>query len=503
MTLPDKAEAVRKPESALEKSFDLAFFLFALPFAWIVSRNIAVRLRFEDALIVLRYARNIAEGNGFVFNYGERLLGVTTPLHTLISAVFVFFGKEHAPAVQNVAGVIFLVLEAWLATRIVRRTHSPFLAGLVAVVLLCNLNYSYLYFGMETHFFAFLILLAFHLFTLKKEALTGLVLGLAFLTRFDAALLALLIGLAYVIEKRRLPLALIGGFSAVVAPWLLFSLVYFHSILPESLGAKKNYYPALAYLRFIFDYYLKYFAAMVGMYTANGLIQGAVSTLFPVVAFAGCVRWLREAWQYGVLIGYAAGQVLVYAVIGPDPGFHWHYYILNPVLTLLFLIGLYELVALGLRLVSPGSFAIRDSTLERVLAILLLVATLPAAAFLFRSLDYKYELDPHSKQLYAIADWLNARYDDETSLLQPSIGILGYATNMRMIDHAGLVTPGLYYYDGAHHTPMPQVLSRFQPDLVLVPEGEEPALPAHGYELVTTFHEPRTYLLFERQGQTP
>ena len=34
-----------------------------------------------------------------------------------------------------------------------------------------------------------------------------------------------------------------------------------------------------------------------------------------------------------------------------------------------------------------------------------------------------------------------------------------------MIDHAGLVTPGLYYFDGSDHTPMSDVLERFSPDL--------------------------------------
>ena len=498
-----ESQRLRGLSTGFEKSFDLVYLLAALPFAWVVSRNIALALRFEDALIVLRYARNIADGHGFVFNYGERLLGVTTPLHTLISAVFVYFGKEHAPAVQNVAGVIFLVLEAWVATRIVRRTHSALLAGLVAVMLLSNLNFNYLYFGMETHFFAFLILLAFHLFTLRKEAMTGLVLGLAFLTRFDAALLALLVGVACIAEKRKPPIALIAAFSAVVAPWLLFSLWYFHSILPASLGAKKDYYPVLGYLRFVFEYYQKYFAAMAGVYTSSGVAQGTASTLFPAIAFAGCFRLVRSAWQYVVLIGYAAGQVVVYAVIGPDPGFHWHYYPLNPVLTILFLVGLYELAALGLRFVSRRGWPDRWPSAELLLSAGVLAGIVLAAAHLVRTLDYRYELDPHSRQLYEIGDWLNERYDDETSLLQPSIGILGYATNMRMIDHAGLVTPGLYYYDGSRHTPMTEVLSRFQPDLVLVPEGAEEALPRFGYELVTTFREPRTYLLYQRGSRTP
>lgn len=479
------------------RAFHLVFALAALPFAWIVSRNIAVALRFEDALIVLRYARNIAGGEGFVFNPGERLLGVTTPLHTLISALFVAVSGEHAPAVQNVAGVVFLVLEAWLAARILLRLHSPWLAGWVAVVLLCNLNFNYLYFGMETHFYAFLVLLAFDLFLRRHETWAGVVLGLAFLTRFDAALLALLIGLASTLEHRRLPFRLTGAFFAVVTPWLVFSWLYFGSVLPESLGAKKDYYPALAYLRDVFHYYVKYFAALIGVFTRSP-VAAAAAWLFPVLAAVGCFRWLRESWRYGVLIAYAAGQVVVYAWIGPDPGFHWHYYILNPVLTMLVLGGLVELVTLGLRALVRRRGPERERVVGWVTGGLAAIAILLTSGFLFRSLDYKLQLDPHSRQLYRIAGWLNERYGEETSLLQPSIGILGYATELRIIDHAGLITPGLYYYDGSNHTPMPEVLSRFQPDLILVPEEEAGELAGHRYELIETFRDPRVYLLYQR-----
>src|SRR5580658_1554668 len=42
----------------------------------------------EDALITLRYAENIAGGRGFVYNPGEHVLGVTTPLYALLLSLF-------------------------------------------------------------------------------------------------------------------------------------------------------------------------------------------------------------------------------------------------------------------------------------------------------------------------------------------------------------------------------------------------------------------------------
>jgi len=62
----------------------------------IFSLAVASRLAFylftqfiaDDAFITFRYAENIANGIGFVYNEGERLLGTTTPLFTLILAFF-------------------------------------------------------------------------------------------------------------------------------------------------------------------------------------------------------------------------------------------------------------------------------------------------------------------------------------------------------------------------------------------------------------------------------
>ncbi len=476
--------------------FSLIFAACALPFIWRVSKNVAVALRFEDALIVLRYARNLAEGQGFVFNAGERVLGVTTPLHTLLSAVYVMLGGDHAPAVQNVAGVIFLVLEAWLAALILKRTHTPWIGALAAVLILTNLNFNYLYFGMETHLFAFLTLLACYLYGERKDVLTGVVLGLAFLTRYDAALLALLIGLALLIERRKPPIRLTAAFFAVVTPWLLFSWLYFGSILPQALGAKKDYYPALGYVRQVFDYYREYFAALAGLFIPSAGIQAAASWLFPPVCLAGAAALVAKARDWIVLIAFAALQVLTYAALGPDPGFRWHYYLLNPVLTMLFLAGLYEAGTFAVKLIPPAR---RRPRTMRALPALVLIAALALAIWnLHRRLGYVYRLGPHATQMFEIADWLNARYDDDTSLLQPSIGILGYATRLRFIDHAGLITPGLYYYDGSSHTPMMEVLRRFRPDLALVPEGSDQVLRRQGYLRIAVFEDPATYLLYKR-----
>ena len=52
----------------------------------------------DDAYITFRYARNIVEGQGFVYNPGVRTLGTTTPLYTLLmAAIGAITGSEAYP----------------------------------------------------------------------------------------------------------------------------------------------------------------------------------------------------------------------------------------------------------------------------------------------------------------------------------------------------------------------------------------------------------------------
>ena len=47
---------------------------------------LSTRVSLEDGYITFRYALNIVRGNGFVYNVGERVLGTTTPLQTVLLA---------------------------------------------------------------------------------------------------------------------------------------------------------------------------------------------------------------------------------------------------------------------------------------------------------------------------------------------------------------------------------------------------------------------------------
>ncbi len=475
-----------------------------LPMAWVmaflIGTNIAWRLRFEDALIVLRYARNLVAGNGFVYNLGERVLGVTTPLQTLLSTIYEGLWPEQAAAAQNLGGLLFLVLQGVLVILVGRRVGFSWAALWAAVLCLGNFTPSYLYLGMEVHLFSCLVLLSFLLFLDRRLFFTGLALGLAFVTRYDAALLALLLGICWWVWTRSIPAKMVAGFAFPTVPWIVFAWSYFGTIVPNPLAAKQGYTNLEIYLKYVFFIHKGAFRQLVMQFIPVEWIAAGLSYLAFLVVFLGVWAAARRDWRYAALAGYPLAHIVVYAFIGSDPFFTWHFYFATPLLFFFFAVGAEVLLrgvgGLLMRWIPrlPRAAARWAGPATVVFAMTLAwLAILPHAA-------HRYEMDSHTRQRYEISAWLEERYPLETSLLQPAIGIFGYETGFRMIDHAGLVTPGLYFHTDSDASPMGEITDRFSPDLILVSQYCPEDVAGFGYEHVRDFEgeSPYIYSLYER-----
>ncbi len=106
-------------------------WLLAFPVLVLLAGSAYMQIRwvergYDDAFISFRYAQNLVEGRGLVFNPGERVEGYTNPLYTLIAAAGIaVFGPENvypfSIAINTVALVTALALFArTLALRLPR-----------------------------------------------------------------------------------------------------------------------------------------------------------------------------------------------------------------------------------------------------------------------------------------------------------------------------------------------------------------------------------------------
>ena len=67
----------------------------------------------DDSYITYRYAYNLYQHNQFVFNLGERILGTTSPLYTLILTAAQIF-TENIPKMSNLISCISASLAGFL-----------------------------------------------------------------------------------------------------------------------------------------------------------------------------------------------------------------------------------------------------------------------------------------------------------------------------------------------------------------------------------------------------
>jgi hypothetical protein len=151
----------------------------------------------DDAMTSMQYAKNLVEGNGLVFNLGERVEGYTNFLWVMVMAPLYALSKSAAvsfvPLVIHLNVAIAAAVTGLcysIGSRIWGRWH---LATWVSVFLLVvdNAFTTWAVLGLEVHFLALFMLLA--LLALRSNLryrafAAGLLLLAAHLTRPDAAL---------------------------------------------------------------------------------------------------------------------------------------------------------------------------------------------------------------------------------------------------------------------------------------------------------------------------
>ncbi len=207
----------------------------------------------DDAFISFRYARNLALGQGLVYNPGERVEGYSNFLWVLLAAGVLALGGPLVTSMK-VAGLAAGVATLLGSMRLAQRIFAGEPASRLKVALAAGLLGTHTSLavwsqaGLETPLFAALLVGAVGRFELERREpgrLPGsaLLFGLAWLTRPEAPTYAL-----YFAARRFLPrgrprlgradLGWLAVLAALVVPFELFGLVYYGELLPQTHGAK-------------------------------------------------------------------------------------------------------------------------------------------------------------------------------------------------------------------------------------------------------------------------
>ncbi len=262
----------------------------------------------DDALIYARYIANALDGLGLVFNRGEHINALTSPLYSyVVLATAKLLGGHVLAATATVSGIAFFGACA------IAETLVPF-AGL----LLAATGYFYSLVGMESSLFLCLLLLP--VLLVERGWLQWLPTAalLLLLTRFEGAALLVPLGIELA-RRRRWPSA--RAYLPVVVIVALYALLnhrWYGAFLPASAGAKFGQGRS--------GYWGRWPTAF--FHTAYQLKPEFLSTLYVVGAVA--LLAIPGAWKLrgSALVRLSLpflGILLAFYVLFNIPGYKWYY----------------------------------------------------------------------------------------------------------------------------------------------------------------------------------
>jgi len=414
----------------------------------------------DDAYITFRYATNLSEGHGLVYNLGEPVLGTTAPLY----AVGLAAGKALFGWLPENASFLIGVLADAAATVLVIALAELFCAS-QAVSLITGLLFGFSPLairhglnGMETSLAVACLLAAWMAWFRRRRLIAVAIASIGCLIRPEFLAVLALLAFAWIQSERGRAATRVTIVAAVILiPWVAWSWATYGSILPSSIAAKGAQIYAwgptdtlatfLSHFSFLF---LGYPLALIAGQSWPGYAQylgGAASWgLVAVVALAECAIAFRGGKAIGVkvreatpLLAFPCIYVTAYVVasLRHVMVFDWYLAPLLPAYLLLLAVGIDSLGSqLKHRALAPATLLLFVLCQTAGLSLRGVPLLLPSGMNVDRERAY---------QEVAIA--FERQFSPEVVVAAPEIGALGYYTRARILDTAGLISPrALAYY---------------------------------------------------------
>jgi hypothetical protein len=378
----------------------------------------------DDAYITFRYARNLAEGAGLVYNAGERVLGTSAPLFAVLLGGLHRLTGAAIPTLAFALGAACLPLVALLGYRLARRVTGPAFAMIfVAAGLSPRESLRVFSSGMETPLYLLGLLLALELACRGHDVTAFTVAGALAFVHPDAVLLLPALAVALRVGRGRWPwraltLGLAPAAAATAALWAAYGSPIPHSVTAKRLTYTMPFGDAFSHLA---DTILDPIVAretpappLVGTLLSAAAL--ALILLFGRAALGGLAALAFAGFSALYVAAFAAANPLV---------FEWY----RPPLTLA---STFVVTACAARV--PRAW--------RAAAAALLAGSFAVHAAAFRPYDPSGREDVFARAAAALA------LGPEETVAAPEIGALGWATRARVLDTTGLVSPAALVWLG-------------------------------------------------------
>ncbi|MCD6385943.1 hypothetical protein J7M23_09240 [Candidatus Sumerlaeota bacterium] len=443
---------------------------FFVPFIILVAHcSYYLGWTIDDPYISYRYAENLANGKGLVFNPGEQVEGYSNFLFTLILAGFNFLGISPVWLSRLIGFCSALALIWVMFHALDKELFSPSALPLIRFfpLYLIALNGSLALWsvsGLETGFYTLLVALAWLLLIREDHAkasplIVSCVFLLVALSRHEGALFFIVCFAGDIwrtaknkdsILLRRLILRAIP-IGVLFALYNLWRISYYHSLLPNTFYAKATgdfstrISEGVVYLfRFVLN---------------NGNLLYLL-VLFPILSQLRLKPSVIRSLEFII-----AGLIFV-IYSGGDWMPLWRF--LCPIMPMLFYI-----MGLGLaefwRRVKTRDIQLR----RRDFAILMVIVLLAIGVYQERRLTFPIMSSVREGSFYRpnilAGLWLKFNADPSAKVAGEEAGIIGYYSQRYFIDMVGIVEPHIARIPGAlHQKSDPQYILRQKPTYIIL-----------------------------------
>jgi len=374
----------------------------------------------DDMFITLRYARNLAAGRGFVFNSGEKYLGVTTPLYVIIIAFFSIFSKDFV-LIAMLLSYMSLIFACFYLYLIFKRFKLE-IGGLIASILIVSNGIISAAHGMELNFFMLLIFAAIFYFLKNRFLIVGLLCGASILIRPEGICFFLWPAIYLVLTGNWKNVSrYLLGLMSVLVPWIMFSTFYFGFPLPQTIRAKA----VIGELRLqpsFWDELIKRRAPSVQVYWFLALL----GVFYSVVH--------KRIWEL-ILLAFLISYLAAYRILSPPP-FIWYY------VPLVFVFYVFVGECIG----NIAKDILGRLKLQGIVAKYCVFVLTMSLALIYTVQSFEIS---GLRQIGKVNDirkeiglWINNHAKANSSIQLSEAGIIPfYAPNSYVIDTLGLVTP--------------------------------------------------------------
>ena len=408
---------------------------------------------FDDAYITYRYAANLRDGHGLVYNLGERVLGTTTPLFASALAALSIV----QPNIETLG--YWFAIAGWIAAAL---SSAALLAAAgrvygacVACVLIALQPSIAIGIGMETSWVVALMAASAWAWLTRRRAWIIVLSAALILTRPDGALWILVLGLVHMARDRRVPWREAIGVVALAAPWFLFSSAYYGTLLPNSAMAKigQNAYMQVGGA----DAFLP--ALLKSMITdGSALASVLVSALCVAGVWVSMARDRRLLFLPMWLLAYVA----IYSALG-TASFPWYFTPVIFAIVLLAALGADELIRGSGAWPRAAQWAARALTVGALAIIAFARAGETHAAASTRA--------GHSADYPAVGRWLAENASPDARVATIEIGVIGYLSGRPIIDTMGLVSPAMREHLVGWTETVVYAVTQLAPDYAVAVDG--------------------------------